>query len=717
MRCGIPLLCALLLGASACDEVQDEPLPSPGSSTDQQDDSAPILSAQDALCVSYPSTLSCPTLPASPQGVDGVAIDDAYQVPDCPEGTRPVFGGSTCVRLGSACPEGVWPEELPEGELRFVTPGGTGDGRSPSSPAGNLTEVIESAPSGATIVLSQGTFPSALRLSKSLTLFGTCPLGTTLEWDGSYGEPAVLITGEGGNLYNLGITGDAVGVKVEATSQEVQLESLYIVDTALDGVWADTQSQVALKDVAVVGTKPNAAGQYGVGLFARNGAQVTLDGVYLQGNVATGLTAMSGARVQGRDVAIVETPYSDEGTYGIRAYLGADIHLTQILVSASGALALALSGQDTKVTLADVLLEGAFENVETPHAGFIQASGATLDLERALIRGFTGFAGLIQGDESEGPCSSTLRDVRFSDTRVDENDTGAGLAIETLVDARLERVWLDAQPGVPLFVVGDTEISGSDVVVTHARLAAATPIETGIGVGRGANVDLSRVAIHKARTFAAMAHGFSESGRPTTLRLQDAWVADTYSDLKGQFGRGFHVLDGASLDMASAVIERNRDIGIAILHEGTNVSLRDVSIRETQVARCEEDPLLDCPLAGGGFGDGIVVLGGGHLEMERFEIIDNARTGLYLYDTTDSVFELGLFPITGAPTLTAYQGDIVGNEYGINFRQGQITPADFAGKEVACYDNPATIDGCFSEVELEVPSSEEALAGLDGVSR
>ena len=684
MRCGIPLLCVLLLGATACDEVQDEPLPSPGSSTDQEDGNAPILSAQDALCMNYPSTLSCPTLPASPQGVDGVAIDDAYQVPDCPEGTRPVFGGADCIKLGKPCPEGVWPEELPEGELRFVTPGGTGDGRSPSSPAGNLTEVIESAPSGSTIVLSQGTFPSALRLSKSLTLLGTCPLGTTLEWDGSYGEPAVLITGEGGNLYNLGITGDAVGVKVGATSQEVQLESLYIVDTALDGVWADTQSQVAIKNVAVAATQPNAAGQYGVGIFARNGARVSLDGVYLQGNVATGLTAMSGARVQGRDVAIVDMPYSDDETFGIRAYLGADIQLTQSFVSASGAVALALSGQNTKVKLADVLLEGASENTETSRAGFIQISGATLELERALLRGFEAFAGLIQGDEDEGPCSTTLRDVKFSDTRADNDGKGIGLAIESLVDARLERVWLDAQPGVSMFVVGDTEVSGSDVVVSNARVAAAMRNGAGIGAGKGAIVHLNRVAIHKASSFAALVHGMSDSDRPTTLKLQDAWVADTYSDLKGQFGRGFHVLDGASLDMASAVIERNRDIGIAILHEGTNVSLRDVSIRETQVARCEEDPLLDCPLAGGGFGDGIVVLGGGHLEMERFEIIDNARSGLYLYDTADSVFELGLFPITGAPTLTAYQGTIMGNEYGINFRQGQITPADFAGKEVAC---------------------------------
>ena len=31
---------------------------------------------------------------------------------------------------------------------------------------------------------------------------------------------------------------------------------------------------------------------------------------------------------------------------------------------------------------------------------------------------------------------------------------------------------------------------------------------------------------------------------------------------------------------------------------------------------------------------------------------------------------------------------------------------------LACYDNASTIDGCYSEVELEVPSPSEGLEGL-----
>ena len=124
-------------------------------------------------------------------------------------------------------------------------------------------------------------------------------------------------------------------------------------------------------------------------------------------------------------------------------------------------------------------------------------------------------------------------------------------------------------------------------------------------------------------------------------------------------------------------------------------------------------PCADLPVCeeAQGFGDGILVLGGAHLELQDFEITDNARVGLYLYDTAGTGFDTGE-GITGAPTLDVLRGTITGNQYGINFRQGNITPSDFAGKEVACYDNAATVDGCYSEVELEVPSPSEALEGL-----
>ena len=105
------------------------------------------------------------------------------------------------------------------------------------------------------------------------------------------------------------------------------------------------------------------------------------------------------------------------------------------------------------------------------------------------------------------------------------------------------------------------------------------------------------------------------------------------------------------------------------------------------------------------------VVGGAYLKLQDFEITDNARAGLYLYDTAGTGFDT-VASISGAPTLDVLRGTITGNQYGINFRQGNITPSDFAGKEVARYDNASTTDGCYSELELEVPNPSEALEGI-----
>ena len=90
--------------------------------------------------------------------------------------------------------------------------------------------------------------------------------------------------------------------------------------------------------------------------------------------------------------------------------------------------------------------------------------------------------------------------------------------------------------------------------------------------------------------------------------------------------------------------------------------------------------MMQCPFVGEGFGDGILVAGGSLLTLEDFAIESNIRVGLYLYDTQDSGLDTGIDSIVGAPILNAARGLVVNNAYGINFRQGTITPSDLLAK-------------------------------------
>ena len=76
----------------------------------------------------------------------------------------------------------------------------------------------------------------------------------------------------------------------------------------------------------------------------------------------------------------------------------------------------------------------------------------------------------------------------------------------------------------------------------------------------------------------------------------------------------------------------------------------------------------------------------------------------------DASTETDAVGLSGGPTVAAENGTITNNPYGINIRGSSVVPSDFT--LVACYENASTVDGCYSEVQLEVPSPSEALEGL-----
>ena len=196
----------------------------------------------------------------------------------------------------------------------------------------------------------------------------------------------------------------------------------------------------------------------------------------------------------------------------------------------------------------------------------------------------------------------------------------------------------------------------------------------------------------------------------TRVAVDHVVIRNTQSEADGTGGRGINVQEGSSLTLSHALLAGNRDVGMLVADAGTIVTASDVVIQNTKVAACAEDPLLDCPFAGEGLGDGILVLGGADISLENFTLQDNARVALYLYDMT-GVNESGFEDITGAPTITAENGTIVNNQYGINIRGDSVTPSDFT--MVACYDNEKTVDGCYSDQELSVPDPSSMTDSLD----
>ena len=336
------------------------------------------------------------------------------------------------------------------------------------------------------------------------------------------------------------------------------------------------------------------------------------------------------------------------------------------------------------------------------------SGGAQLSFARGLVSGNRD-VGVIVG--SAGTIA-TFENVVIEDTKekVSDGSRGWGMQVSDGAQVSFTRGLVSGNRDVGV-VVGSagTIATFEDVVIEDTQEEASDGSGgQGLQIQEGAQVSFTRGLVSGNRDVGVLV---GDAGAVATF--EDVVIEDTQEEASdGTGGRGLNIQEGAQVSFTRGLVSGNREMGILLSDQDTSLELIESIVRDTEVALCAEDPALTCPFEEAqGFGDGILVVGGAYLKLQDFEITDNARAGLYLYDTAGTGFDT-VASISGAPTLDVLRGTITGNQYGINFRQGNITPSDFAGKEVACYDNASTTDGCYSELELEVPNPSEALEGI-----
>jgi len=650
--------CGLLVFAAACTK-------DAADATDTNENANTAPSAQEELCADYPDNIACPTLPAPPQLEDGTGFSE-WEPSQCPAGAMPDFGKPGCIVIGDPCPEGDWPEDLPTDNIRYVTPGGTGDGRTKETAAGSIQQMLNdtgplsgATPNGYTIALSKGVFEEHLVVNRRQNLIGACVRDTVISGQDPSRDAVVFVTGSGGGmLQNILFTGEANGVWVWNTTTDVMITGV-IIEKATNVGLTVSGSKLIADRIVIRDTEPLANGAFGIGLQVDSAAEVDFTRGYLSRNHYIGVLAgMPETEVRLESVIIEDTRSQISNGLGgaaLSVQAGGAVQVARAMMLRNQQVGLNAEGVGTNLVLEDVVISETRSQASdlTLGRGVNVQGGAALELRRGLLRNNRDAGAFVLGDASQ----ATFEDLTIEDTLSQESDGIRG---------------------------------------------------RGLGV-QGGVVSVTRGLIRRNREVGVLV---ALSG--ATAVFEDLLIEDTQSQaLDGSLGRGLSAQTGASVSLSRGLIRRNREVGVYLSHDGTSIQMNDTRVMDTRVALCAEDPALTCALEEAqGFGDGILVLGGGHLQLQDTESIDNTRVGLYLYDTDGSGFDGPPNDIYGAPTLDVLRGTITGNQYGINFRQGNITPSDFAGKEVACYDNAATVDGCYSEVELEVPSPSESLEGV-----
>jgi len=104
-------------------------------------------------------------------------------------------------------------------------------------------------------------------------------------------------------------------------------------------------------------------------------------------------------------------------------------------------------------------------------------------------------------------------------------------------------------------------------------------------------------------------------GSGTSVTLREITIEDTQPDKNGALGYGIFAYDGASLDAEVCEARRNTGVGVSAYHSGTSVTLRETIIEHTQPDR-------------NGFGYGVEVLDGASLDAEACAVRWNTATGV-----------------------------------------------------------------------------------------
>ena len=179
--------------------------------------------------------------------------------------------------------------------------------------------------------------------------------------------------------------------------------------------------------------------------------------------------------------------------------------------------------------------------------------------------------------------------------------------------AEVRGVVVDGATAAGVSVFPGASLTGSDLVVRDV-----TPVDPGWGYGIAVaptgTVSLARVVVEGATSSAVSTLG--------PVELSDVALVDIHAQpLDGLLGVGVEALGGAQVLLTRAVIERAHERALRVSEPGTQVTLEDAVVRDTQPRAAD-----------GGGGGAAFVFDGGMLELSRTLIAGQRDAALLVSD-------------------------------------------------------------------------------------
>ncbi len=576
----------VLLAVGGCGD-DDEPVDAQPDAGDAGSD-APIAPTAplDPDPVVPPELGPCPAGWTLARTAEGFGYCDPFgddPLP-CEGATAQRPGERSCTPIGAACPTtGDFATTLPSDRaILFVRAGATDGDGTRERPFGTLAAALSAVADGGVIALAKGRHETQLELDRSIEVIGACAGESTIE--APMGGTALTVRGAHTlTLRDLRLAAPA-GVGIQAREgARVRLDGIW-----LGGVTQGIRSRDSTIEARDVVARDVADAFFGPGVaFECTLGACSFEDVTIYA-ATTGLLSID-SNVDAVRFAVVldpERPISD----------GRAIDLSSGRASMRE---IAIRGADRAITVtfAEVALTDLYVTSPRRDSAIAVGSGGDVTITRASLHAPRG-VGVLMYDGV-----ATLRDVLVTGAispppGLDTSAVVTALQSHTLT---VERVAVVASRGSVFSLQSEASATGHDFHVEGAQGSLDDNFGIGIVAGEGATLDLDRVHVASCDAAAVL---LDEGAQ---VDLSSLVVEDT--GVGAERSVAIQLTGGARLGLDRARIERSRTIAIAVAGQGTRVHGADVAIRD--VLPSERD---------GQYGRAIDVAGSAELDLERVHI-------------------------------------------------------------------------------------------------
>jgi hypothetical protein len=559
-----------------------------------------------------------------------------------------LFPGETeCVRIGSSCPAGEWPSDLPDTGVLYVRADeGSGGSGTREDPFLRVQTALDAA-EGGTVALGKGTHDEELQIDGDVRMVGACAAETILTSSRAASGYGVVEATEGRvEMVDLTVRGPGrQGIRFSGNARG-DLQGVRIENTVLVALGIYGSAEVEARNLLIRNTQPNAEGVGGRGISMEEGARLTLDRGHIARSHSEGI-AVLGSTAEMTDVLVQGTKLAGQAGDGLAASFGATVEADGLVAENNEAFGVFATREEAEVHLRDSIVR---DNGDTgmqigPRAtaslsrvrvqgnqgtgavvaqaslrledvlsqgnggrGFVAQMQGDLQLARAVVSNNTGTGVLVASQSADSAASLSAEDARF------RRNGGPAVQVQGGGTVSLKRVRSAESWGTGLvFRDEGTDVTASDVQVAEPRpIDGADPLEDfarGLEVRVGAEATFDRVRIERA-------HQQGIFGERASVTARDVTVLQTQGpdELRRELGRGIE------LNQCDSTVERARLVrngGVGLFVHGGQATLRDVLIRETRGTGTMRVS-----------GDGIVANRGAQVDLRRAQLERNRAVSL-----------------------------------------------------------------------------------------